>query len=54
MMQVKIPDDFAPEAVFAFPGSSNLMLLSDDGSKKCKAADKSQKSFRALTVPGPK
>jgi Protein of unknown function (DUF3616) len=54
MMKVKLPDDFAPEAVFAIPGSSNMMLLSDDGTKKCKDADKLQKSFRALTLPVPK
>ena len=52
-MKVKIPDDFRPEAVFAIPGSSNMMLLSDDGTKKCKKADKAQKSFRALTLPAP-
>jgi hypothetical protein len=51
MMKVKIPDDFRPEAVFAVPGSSNMMLLSDDGTKECKGADKLQKSFRALTLP---
>ncbi|MEH2589105.1 DUF3616 domain-containing protein [Bradyrhizobium sp. AZCC 1721] len=50
-MKVKIPADFAPEAVFAIPGSSSMMLLSDDGTKKCKAAGKPQKSFRALTLP---
>jgi Protein of unknown function (DUF3616) len=54
MMKVKLPDDFAPEAVFAIPGSSNMMLLSDDGTKKCKDADKLQKSFQALTLPAPK
>lgn len=54
MMKVKIPDDFRPEAVFAIPGSSNMMLLSDDGTKECKDADKPQKSFRALIVPVPK
>src|SRR6185295_12767694 len=54
MMKVKIPDDFRPEAVFAIPGSSNMMLLSDDGTKECKGADKPQKSFRALIVPAPK
>ncbi|WP_065753080.1 DUF3616 domain-containing protein [Bradyrhizobium paxllaeri] len=53
MMKVKLPDDFAPEAVFAIPGSSNMILLSDDGTKKCKDADKAQKSFRALTLPTP-
>jgi hypothetical protein len=53
-MMAKIPDDFRPEAVFAIPGSSNMMLLSDDGTKKCKGADKPQKSFRALTLPAPK
>ncbi|NOJ48434.1 hypothetical protein [Bradyrhizobium archetypum] len=50
-MNVKISADFAPEAVFAIPGSSSMMLLSDDGTKKCKAAGKAQKSFRALTLP---
>jgi Protein of unknown function (DUF3616) len=54
VMKVKLPDDFASEAVFAIPGSSDMMLLSDDGTKKCKEADKSQKSFRALTLPAPK
>ncbi|KRR10020.1 hypothetical protein CQ12_06325 [Bradyrhizobium jicamae] len=54
MMNAKLPDDFAPEAVFAIPGSSNMMLLSDDGTKKCKDADKLEKSFRALTLPAPK
>jgi hypothetical protein len=54
MMEVKIPDDFRPEAVFAIPGSSNMMLLSDDGTDDCKAADKPQKSFRALTLPAAK
>lgn len=53
-MKVKIPDDFRPEAVFAIPGSSNMMLLSDDGTDECKDADKAQKSFRALTLPAPK
>ena len=51
---VTIPADFTPEAVFAIPGSANMMLLSDDGSKACKKADKPDKSFRALTLPAPK
>ncbi|MBR1129181.1 DUF3616 domain-containing protein [Bradyrhizobium iriomotense] len=54
MKGVAIPADFTPEAVFAIPGSSNMMLLSDDGNKTCKKADKSEKSFRALTLPAPK
>jgi Protein of unknown function (DUF3616) len=54
MKKIKLPDDFSPEAVFEIPGSSNVMLLSDDGTDKCKDADKSRKSFRALTVPVPK
>ena len=54
MMKVKIPGDFGPEAVFAVPGSSSMMLLSDDGTDDCKDADKPQKSFRALTLPAPK
>ena len=49
-----MPADFTPEAVFAIPGSANMMLLSDDGSKACKNADKPDKSFRALTLPAPK
>jgi hypothetical protein len=53
-MKVKIPDKFRPEAVFAIPGNSSMMLLSDDGTKKCKKADISRKSFRALTLPVPK
>lgn len=54
-MKVKIPDDFRPEAVLALPGSSSMMLLSDDGTDECKDANRSsQKSFRALTLPGPK
>lgn len=51
---VTIPADFTPEAAFAIPGSANMMLLSDDGSKACKKADKPDKSFRALTLPAPK
>ncbi len=54
MKKVKLPHDFSPEAVFEIPGSSNMMLLSDDGTDKCKDADKSRKSFRALTVAVPK
>ncbi len=54
MMDVKIPDDFAPEALFAIPDSSNMMVLSDDGTDSCKKAEKAQKSFRALTLPAPK
>jgi Protein of unknown function (DUF3616) len=54
MKKIKLPDDFSPEAVFEIPGSSNMMLLSDDGTDECKGADKSRKSFRALTVPVPK
>jgi hypothetical protein len=54
MKKIKLPDDFSPEAVFEIPGSSNMMLLSDDGTDKCKDADKSRKSFRALSVPAPK
>jgi hypothetical protein len=54
MKKIKLPNDFSPEAVFEIPGSSNMMLLSDDGTDKCKDADKSGKSFRALTVPVPK
>jgi hypothetical protein len=54
MTDVVIPDTFTPEAVFAIPGSSNMMLLSDDGTKTCKKADKAEKSFRGLTVPAPK
>jgi Protein of unknown function (DUF3616) len=54
MKKIKLPGDFSPEAVFEIPGSSNVMLLSDDGTDKCKDADKSRKSFRALTVPVPK
>ena len=38
----------------SIPGSANMMLLSDDGSKACKNADKPDKSFRALTLPAPK
>lgn len=52
-MKVKIPDGFKPEAVFAIPGSSKMMLLSDDGTKKCKKADRDEKSFQALTLPAP-
>ncbi|KRQ93043.1 hypothetical protein CQ10_36045 [Bradyrhizobium valentinum] len=54
MKKIKLPDDFAPEAVFEIPGSPNMMVLSDDGTDKCKDADKSRKSFRALTIPAPK
>lgn len=54
MKKIKLPDDFSPEAVFEIPDSSNMMLLSDDGTDKCKDADKSRKSFRALIVPAPK
>jgi len=54
MKKIKLPGDFSPEAVFEIPGSSNMMLLSDDGTDKCKDADKPGKSFRALTVPVPK
>jgi hypothetical protein len=54
MKKVKLPDDFSPEAVFEIPGSSNMMLLSDDGTGQCKDADRSRKSFRALTIPVPK
>lgn len=52
MKDVAIPADFNPEAVFAIAG--NMMLLSDDGSKTCKKADRPEKSFRALTLPAPK
>jgi Protein of unknown function (DUF3616) len=60
MKDVAIPDDFSPEAVFAVPGSSNMMLLSDDGdlkplgTERCKDVAKAQKSFRGLTLPAPK
>ncbi|MGY8705685.1 DUF3616 domain-containing protein [Bradyrhizobium sp. 18BD] len=54
MKDVAMPADFTPEAVFAIPGSANMMLLSDDGSKICKKADKPDKSFRALTLLAPK
>lgn len=54
MKKVKLPNDFSPEAVFEIPGSSNMMLLSDDGTDECKDADRSRKSFRALIVPAPK
>jgi hypothetical protein len=54
MKNVEFPDGFSPEAVFAIPGSSNMMLLSDDGTKKCKSAERPQKSFRTMTVPAPK
>jgi hypothetical protein len=54
MKKVKLPDGFSPEAAFEIPGGSNMVLLSDDGTDKCKDADKSSKSFRALTVPVPK
>lgn len=54
MKKIKLPNDFSPEAVFEIPGSSNMMLLSDDGTDTCKDADKSGKSFRALTAPAPK
>jgi hypothetical protein len=54
MKKIKLPGDFFPEAVFEIPGSSNMMLLSDDGTDKCKDAEKSGKSFRALTIPVPK
>jgi hypothetical protein len=53
MKNVEIPKDFSPEAVFEIPGSPNMLLLSDDGTDDCKAADKSKKSFRTLTVPAP-
>ena len=51
---VVVPNNFTPEAVFAIPGSPNMMLLSDDGSGTCKDAKKPDKSFRALTLPAPK
>jgi hypothetical protein len=54
MMGTKIPDGFRPEAVFAVPGSSNMMLLSDDGTDDCKATERPRKSFRAMTLPAPK
>ncbi|PDT88959.1 hypothetical protein CO669_17660 [Bradyrhizobium sp. Y36] len=52
MKDVVLPAGFNPEAVFAIAG--NVMLLSDDGSKACKKADRSGKSFRAITLPAPK
>ena len=54
MEGVAIPDDFRPEAMFAVPESSSMVLLSDDGTKECKKAEKLQKTFRALTVLAPK
>jgi hypothetical protein len=54
MLDIKIPEDFVPEAVFAMPDSPNMMLLSDDGTDKCKNADKAQKFFRALILQAPK
>jgi hypothetical protein len=53
VQNVALPGDFSPEAVFAVPGSPNMMLLSDDGSDDCKEAAQPQKSFRALTLPRP-
>jgi hypothetical protein len=47
MRDIKIPEDFVPEAVVAMPDSPNMMLLSDDGTDKCKNADKAPKFFRA-------
>jgi hypothetical protein len=54
MNDVAFPAGFTPEAVFAIPGSPDMMLLSDDGSDACKHAAKTEKSFRALTLPAPK
>ncbi|HEV2157480.1 DUF3616 domain-containing protein [Bradyrhizobium sp.] len=54
MKDVVVPKKFTPEAVFAIPGSPNMMLLSDDGSGTCKDAKRPDKSFRALTLPAPK
>jgi Protein of unknown function (DUF3616) len=52
---VTMPKKFSPEGVFALPGSSMMMLLSDDGDlNDCKEVDKAQKTFRALTLPAPK
>ncbi len=54
-VHIELPPDFTPEAIFVSPDGSTLTLLSDDGDLKgCKDADRTQKTFRALTIPTPK
>lgn len=48
--------DLRPEALFAIPGSDDIVLLSDDGGveidgKACNDLKRSRQSFRALVVP---
>jgi hypothetical protein len=50
ILDIKIPEDFVPEAVVAMPDSPNMILLSDDGTDKCKNADKAQNFFSSLIL----
>ena len=51
---ITFPSDFRPEALFAIPGTANIMLLSDDGDLGCKKKGEAQRTFRALITPLPK
>lgn len=54
-IEVAMPSDFSPEALFVSPDGSTMTLLSDDGDlNNCKKADEAKRSFRALTVAAPK
>jgi hypothetical protein len=44
------PGRFCTRSGVAMPDSPNMMLLSDDGTDKCKNADKAQKFFQALIL----
>jgi len=51
---ITFPNDFAPEAMFAIPGTAKIVLLSDDGDLDCKDKDEAQRTFRGMTLPLPK
>jgi uncharacterized protein DUF3616 len=51
---ITFPNDFSPEALFAIPGTENVMLLSDDGDLDCKEKDEAQRTFRSMILPLPK
>lgn len=54
LQPTSLPDDFAAEAMLGLPGGTDLLLLSDDGSRNaaadCGSPGKASQTFRALRL----